>query len=40
MAFIGNIKGNKDRLGLIDFADHIKYNSGLQPATSNDKSAS
>lgn len=29
LSFIGNIKGQKDRLELIDFSDHIKYNSGL-----------
>ena len=29
-AFMGNINGKTDRLGLIDFSDHIKYNSGVQ----------
>jgi Ca-activated chloride channel family protein len=29
-AFMGNIKGKNDRLGLIDFSDRIKYNSGVQ----------
>ena len=29
-AFMDNIKGKTDRLGLIDFSDHIKYNSGVQ----------
>ncbi len=29
-AFLGNINGKTDRLGLIDFSDHIKYNSGVQ----------
>ncbi len=28
-AFMGNINGKTDRLGLIDFSDHIKYNSGV-----------
>ena len=30
-AFMDNIKGKSDRLGLIDFSDRIKYNSGVQP---------
>jgi Ca-activated chloride channel family protein len=38
-AFIGNIKGQKDRLGLIDFAATIKYNSGVQPTTADYKTA-
>ncbi len=29
-AFMANIKGKTDRLGLIDFSDRIKYNSGVQ----------
>ena len=29
-AFMDNIKGKNDRLGLIDFSDRIKYNSGVQ----------
>jgi Ca-activated chloride channel family protein len=29
-AFMDNIKGKTDRLGLIDFSDHIKYNSGVK----------
>ena len=29
-AFMGNINGKTDRLGLIDFSDRIKYNSGVQ----------
>ena len=29
-AFMANIKGKNDRLGLIDFSDRIKYNSGVQ----------
>ncbi len=37
LAFISNIKGQKDRLGLIDFSDRIKYNSGLLPVNSANK---
>ena len=37
LSFIGNIKGQKDRLGLIDFSDKIKYNSGLLPVNSANK---
>lgn len=33
ISFIGNIVGKNDRLGLIDFSDHVKYNSGLQTVT-------
>lgn len=37
-AFIGNIKGLKDRLGLIEFSDVIKYRFDLQTATGDSKS--
>ena len=37
LSFIGNIKGQKDRLGLIDFSDHIKYNSSLLPVNPANK---
>jgi Ca-activated chloride channel family protein len=32
-AFINNIRGKNDRLGVIEFSDRIKYNSGLNPVT-------
>ncbi len=32
-AFIDNIKGSRDRVGLIDFSDHIKSSSPLQTAS-------
>jgi Ca-activated chloride channel family protein len=37
-SFIASIVGKNDRLGLIDFSDHIKYNSGLQTVTDAYKS--
>jgi Ca-activated chloride channel family protein len=37
LSFIDNIKGQKDRLGLIDFSDHIKYNSSLLPVNPANK---
>ncbi len=36
-SFIANIKSKNDRLGLIEFADRIKYDSGLNPVTSTYK---
>ena len=36
-SFIASIVGKNDRLGLIDFSDHIKYNSGMQPVTDSYK---
>ncbi len=38
-AFIDNIKGSRDRVGLINFSDHIKYESGLDTATVGYKDA-
>jgi Ca-activated chloride channel family protein len=32
-AFIDNIKGTRDQVGLIEFSDHIKYSSGLATAS-------
>ena len=37
VSFISNIKGKNDRLGLIEFSDRIKYNSGLKPVTTEYK---
>lgn len=36
-AFINNIKGTRDRVGLIDFSDHIKSSSGLETASAGYK---
>jgi Ca-activated chloride channel family protein len=38
-SFIANIKGSKDRLGLISFGSTIKYNSGLQTMTEATRTA-
>jgi len=35
LKFIANINGKKDRLGLIDFSDHIKYSSGVELVTAD-----
>jgi Ca-activated chloride channel homolog len=37
-SFIASIVGKNDKLGLIDFSDHIKYNSGLKQVTDAYKS--
>jgi Ca-activated chloride channel family protein len=33
VSFISNIRGKNDRLGVIEFSDRIKFNSGLKPVT-------
>ncbi len=38
-AFIDNIKGAHDQVGLIDFSDHIKYNSGLDTVSAGYKAS-
>jgi Ca-activated chloride channel homolog len=37
VSFISNIRGKNDRLGVVEFADRIKFNSGLKPVTQDYK---
>lgn len=38
-SFISNIKGKNDKLGLIDFSDRVKYNSGMKTVSDEYKTS-